>query len=715
MSMLPVQDAVSSGSVPSGADAVQRPPADRGALGCRLAAELREAQKARSLYESRWLENLRAYKGIYPPTVGEQLRRNRRSQVYYRITTAKVNTLVARLMDLLFPQRSKNWSICATPEPCLPPDVLAEDLGEEINALLRQELDALQQRMAAGRIVPDALAARKLREEAWRRALAACDTPENRQRVAAARAKRMESLIDDQLKECNANGQRRPSWAQNCRAVVHDACLYGMGVLKGPLVEKVSRTRHICRRDETGQYVWQEEAWGEELRPYHEAVSIWDVFPDPDARHAGELRYVWQCHLMTDKDVLALMSFPGFDAQAIRRHVRENEDGDAQLASWEAQLRELDRERSGGAALCRRYRVWERWGFLTGRELREAGAQAADEAGVYSANVWMMGEDTVIKAVVNPLEGVDIPYYWYPYQQDDSTFWPEGVASLLESPQAGINAAVRAMQDNAAMSSGPFLGINAQALSAEDAADMQAALARRVLRFDRAGVTLPQVFQAVNVPSCVSENLTAQQFWSNAADEISTPRFNAGDGNVSGAGKTASGLSMLMGASNILLKDHIKNFDDHIVAPFIRAMYRWNMQWSDREDCKGDFEVVASGSQSLIAKEVRAQQIPLITSWLGMPFFAPHIDARGLLEVAFEQTDLPVERILYTQEEAQRRRQDEQRAGEQLKVQALMQELQRQGMTPEQVRRQLVLLLAQLQTGQAGQAGAEGVQAGGEA
>ena len=109
------------------------------------------------------------------------------------------------------------------------------------------------------------------------------------------------------------------------------------------------------------------------------------------------------------------------------------------------------------------------------------------------------------------------------------------------------------MQDNAGMASSPFLAFNMQALCAEDAADLQGAMARGMLRFDKVGVTMPQAFQAVNVPSCISENLTQQQFWANCADEISTPRFNAGDGNVSGAGKTASGLSMLMGASFLLL------------------------------------------------------------------------------------------------------------------------------------------------------------------
>lgn len=354
-----------------------------------------------------------------------------------------------------------------------------------------------------------------------------------------------------------------------------------MGVLKGPLVERVQTRRYVCTRDEAGQLGWAEEIYAEELRPYHEAVPIWDVFPDPDARNPSELRYVWQCHLMTDKDVLALRTFPGFDGVAIQRYLRDHEDGDASLETWEAHLRDLDSESNGTAALKKRFRVWERWDFLSGKELRAAGADvpAGDDTRVYSSNVWMMGDNTIIKAMVNPLEGVDIPYYWYPYSRDDSTFWPEGIASLLRSPQAGINAAVRAMQDNAGMASGPFLAFNMQALCAEDAADLQGAMARKMLRFERAGVTLPQAFQAVNVPSCISENLTQQQFWANCADEISTPRFNAGDGNMSGAGKTATGLSMLMGASNILLKDHIKLFDDNVIAPFIRAMYRWLMQW----------------------------------------------------------------------------------------------------------------------------------------
>ena len=388
-----------------------------------------------------------------------------------------------------------------------------------------------------------------------------------------------------------------------------------------------------------------------------------------------------------------------FKAEAVRKHLREFAEGDAQLAEWEVQTRAINEDNlSVGSDLKNRYRVYERWGYLTGAELRGSGAELPEEDDdkVFSANVWLLG-DTLIKAMVNPLEGVDIPYYFYPFQSDDTAFWPEGIASLLRAPQAGVNAAVRAMQDNAAASSGPMLGVNMAALApGEDPLEIAA---NRVVLFDKSGLNIDQAFRAVVVPSCIEHNLALSNFWSNASDEISTPRFQAGDGNVAGAGKTASGLSMLMGAANILLKDHIKDFDDCIVSPFIRAMFRWNMQWNEDESIKGDFAVVASGSQSLIAKEVRAQQVPMLISWLGIPAFASRLREDKLLEVALEQTDLPAERILRTDDEARQHRQDQARMQAQAQVQALAAQLEQQGMTPDQINRQMLLLLAQLSGG----------------
>lgn len=686
--------------VPSSAAPSSRSPVDTGALAVRLRAEYDEAERARSRVNLRWLEDLRQYRGQYAPEVLARLNKTRRAKVFYRMTTAKINTMTARLMDLLFPQRTKNWSIDPTPDPMLPDEVILRDMQDEIGAAAEQIMARTMRELQAQNVVPDMWAAQNLLTEAWRQAFEQVDTASARSRIAKDRASAMERVIDDQLRECNANGCRRPSWQQNCRAVVKSACLYGMGVLKGPLVERVETKRFAPAKDGNGNTVWREEVFSTDLRPYHEAVSVWDIFPDPGARVPSELRHVWQLHMMTDKDLGELANFPGFDRHAILRYMALQPEGDAQLSSWESQIRDLNEDNPGGGALLKnRYRVYERWGFLSGRELASAGAEVAEaEYGrVFSSNVWMLG-DVIVKAMLNPLEGIDIPYFFYPYQQDDTSFWPEGIAYALRAPQAGINASVRAMQDNAGASSGPVYGINMAYLApGEDPLEMQA---NRVFLFDRQGINLSQAFQAVTVPSAVEHNLALADFWQNGADEVSTPRFNAGDGNIAGAGKTASGLSMLMGASNILLKDHIKDFDDCIVAPFIRAMFRWNMQWNPREDIKGDFEVAASGSQSMIAKEVRAQQVPALISYMGIPAFAPYIRAEKLLEVALEQTDLPAERILRTEEEAKQYEEQQMRAQAQAQAhaeaEALMEQLRRQGMTPEQIQQQMVLVLARL-------------------
>lgn len=671
------------------------------ALGFKLREEYEAARNARQMVELRWLEDLRQYRGVYSPEVSARLAKTKRSRVFYRLTTAKINTMAARLMDLLFPQKLKNWSIEPTPDPDLPEEIIMTELEKEIRVLADSEIQAKVMELARNNIGMDREAERALVETAYQAAYQTLNTKEARVRIAKERAAAMEKVIDDQLKESGGRGRRRESWQQCCRSIVKSACLYGMGILKGPLVEKAVIRKYMPERDESGGLVWRERASGTELKPFFEAVSIWDIFPDPGARTGEDLRYVWQLHLMTDKDLLDLADFPGFRRDIINKYIKEHGDGDATLTSWENQVRDLNDDNMGGTFLQNRYRIYERWGFLSGRDLALSGLDIAEErqGEVFSSNVWMLG-DEVIKAAINPLEGVSLPYFFYPYQQDETSFWPEGIASAMRAPQAGINAAVRAMQDNAAASSGPIFGINTAYLDGnEDPTEMRA---NRIFLFDKPGMTLQQMFQAVAVPSCVEHNLSLSSFWQNAADEVSTPKFNSGDGNVAGAGQTATGLSMLMGASNILLKDHIKDFDDFIISPFISALFKWNMKWNPREDIKGDFEIVASGSQSLVAREVRAQQLPVMISYMGMPQFEPYIRPDKLFEVALEQTDLPSERIMRTEEEAERHIEEQRLANAKANVEALTEELAKRGMPPEEIQRQLLIMAAAM-SGEAGE------------
>lgn len=117
-------------------------------LALTLKDELAEAQAARKMVELRWLEDLRQYRGIYDQKTAQRLAKRKRSRVFYRLTTFKVDTMVARLMDLLFPQRLKNWSLEPTPDPILPEDVIASEIQEDMQAMASATLQQLMQAQA---------------------------------------------------------------------------------------------------------------------------------------------------------------------------------------------------------------------------------------------------------------------------------------------------------------------------------------------------------------------------------------------------------------------------------------------------------------------------------------------------------------------------------------------------------------------------------------
>lgn len=162
-----------------------RPPLDTGALAVQLRAEYDEAERARGMVNLRWLEDLRQYRGMYAPEVLARLKKTKRAKVYYRMTTAKINTMTARLMDLLFPQRVKNWAIEPTPDPMLPDDVVMQDMQDEISAAAEQIMGQTMQGLQAQNTVPDMWAAQNLMAEAFQQAFQQVDTTGAGRRLAA--------------------------------------------------------------------------------------------------------------------------------------------------------------------------------------------------------------------------------------------------------------------------------------------------------------------------------------------------------------------------------------------------------------------------------------------------------------------------------------------------------------------------------------------------
>jgi len=140
--------------------------------------------------------------------------------------------------------------------------------------------------------------------------------------------------------------------------------------------------------------------------------------------------------------------------------------------------------------------------------------------------------------------------------------------------------------------------------------------------------------------------MTIFQHFSVRADEDSgIPRYMTGESPSGGAGRTASGLSMLLGNASKTIKQVDANVDMDIIKPIIERLYDHNMQFSDDEELKGDIRVVARGATSIMLKEsaqVRRNEFLQIVS--SNPVLSQIVGMEGiatLLREAAKTLDMP--------------------------------------------------------------------------
>lgn len=625
-------------------------------LGSALVAEFDSARIQReNLVEDRWLTDERQYRGIIEPEVAARLQKNK-SRAVHRLTKVKVDTIKSRLMGLIFPANgTKNWGIKNTPYP-------------EVHPVLLE--NAVREAIATGSLPPGDKAAvlAKLKHD-----------------LASSARELMEVQMADHLAEGSM------SYQEQCSKVVFQGVKLGTGVLKGPIPERRRITKFSPQYVAGGAVQWVQTPVDElEFFPRRDWVSVWNVYPDMGATDIREAGFVYETHLMRKDEVRELGTMPGFDAELIAEHLKSNPDGDATAYSFEQDLRQMG-SKEVPTEFKHRYRVLERWGFLSDRQLELAGIDVPD--GLRGSDViscvWMIG-DKVIKAVLAKGFQRRLPYYFFNVVEDDATIFPEGVPHIMRHPARVIDSALRMMLDNAGMSMGPILGINKTALDPQYNPDPEHLYGGRVYFFDDAR-DMDECMRSFNVDSHVTELMSLIQFMSNFADETTAPRFMQGDGNVKGAGETASGLSMLMGAANVNLRDLVMFFDQQITIPFISALYSWEMQFNPRSEIKCDLSVVATGSSSLVAKEVQAQQLMQFSQVSADPRYAGWVKEDVQLRKMAQSMDQDPEELLRSAAEYQQYQQQQRIDAARAQLEAVVQTMEAKGIDPRAVLQQALM------------------------
>lgn len=573
------------------------------------------------------LKALRQRNGEYEADKLNAIRKQGGSEVYMMLTEVKCRAAESWLRDILMDNGTPPWDLQPTPIPDLPPDTeaaLKEAFAEEIVKLIE----------ATGQ-APTKAQMQEMRELV---------AQEYRFRVlqeAQNRVDKMKIRIEDQF----AQG----GWADAFNEFLTDLVTFPCAFLKGPIVR---RQRYLgWAQGPDGKTIVKAD---ERVAPEYERVSPFDIYPEPGITRVND-GYLFQHHKLTRSSLADLIGVPGYDDQAIRKVLA---DGPGQ--SWIMEHIELQREQEERKYYTEMrptdmFDALEFWGKVNGRELREWGMSAEEVPDVdkeYDANVWLVG-NYVIKAILNYDPLGEKPYAKTSFIKTPGSFWGRGIPEIIEDLQNVCNAAARALVNNMAIASGPQVEVNLERIPPnEDITQIHPWKIWQVLN-DPLGSSAPAV--RFNQPNDNANTLMGvyERFSRLADDHSGIPSYIYGDTDVKGAGRTASGLSMLMGSAGKGIRQVVMHIDSDVIKQIVYRQFVYNMRYDEDESIKGDAQVIARGAVNLAVKETtnvrRVEFLNATANEIDMKIIGTEGRAAILREIA-KGLQMPVDEVVPSRE-----------------------------------------------------------------
>jgi len=604
-------------------EATEVDPEDAPGLVGYIKSKFIESETGRFTDERRWLRAYKNYKG----TDDTSYRSSEKSKVFVRITKVKVLAAFGQISDILFANNKFPITVSHTPIPegiaefahLNSPEetALMDQLKDVPLAELDNFLGGLEESMGAS----DNLAP------------GPSIVPNGPQiSPAAITAKNMEKTIHDQLIDSNAINVLRHS--------IFESSLLGTGIIKGPF--NFNKTVHNWAVEED-EKVYQPY---EKTVPRIEAVSCWNFYPDPAATSIADAEYVIQRHRYNREQVRELAHRPFFIPEAIDAALREKPYYDEKY--FESAIYAEDNDPLYTES---RYEILEYWGTLDTYLAKEIGLDLPDDIDNLDSvqiNAWILN-NKVIRCVLNPFIPARLPYHAFPYELNPYQFFGVGVGENMDDAQRLMNGHMRMAIDNLSLAGNMVFDIDETQLVPGQNMDVYPG---KIFR-RQSGVSGTAV-NGLKFPNTAPENLQMYQTARQLADEeTGIPSIIHGQTGVSGTGRTAAGLSMLLGSAGLSIKTVIKNIDDFLLKPLGESFFQWNMQFNDdNAEIIGDLEIKPKGVASVMQKEVRTQRLTTLLQTIANPMLAPFIKIPNLIKELALSQDIDPDQLVNDPDEA---------------------------------------------------------------
>jgi len=548
-----------------------------------LAAQIRDhwtqAKMAKQSVELRIMDALRSKRGEYHPDKLRKIRESGGSEIYMMLFNTKARQAKSLWGDILLGQGvDKPFTVKPTPSPQLPPEITMQIKQGAEQLVAQAEMSGLP--MSIDDI-------RQLLRDAKDRAQSAID------QEASDRAKRAERKIEDMLVE--------GGFFEALDQFLDDLCISPTAFLKGPVVRKRGTLAWTRRADGTSVPTATYEN-----APHWERVDPLYAYPSGHSRTVHDGFFI-ERHRLSYGCVSELQDLPGYNKDAIKEVMKAYTNGG--LHEWLS----IDSARAvieNPSATIHSHTsdtidALQYWGAVTGKKLIEWGLtaeQVPDESKVYEVEAWLIG-NWVIKADINQDPLARRPYYTDSFDRVPGALWGNSLYDTMRDCEDMCNAAARALANNMGIASGPQVWVMVDRMPAgANISELYPWKIHQVLSDPSGSTAQPMGF--FQPTSNAQELMAVFDRYSILADEVTgIPRYMTGDGAAGGAGRTASGMSMMIGNAGKTTKKTIASIDMRVISPVVEGAYGYIMRYVGDPDIKGDLKIEACGALSLMVKD----------------------------------------------------------------------------------------------------------------
>jgi hypothetical protein len=538
----------------------------------------RNHRNTASGWSGRLIEALRAFNGQYSPEKMREVAKFGGSQIYARLTAQKCRAASSLLRDVYLGQ-DRPWAVRPPADPDIPDDIL-----QQIDALLKHEQQMVLQ--TTGQHAPE--------DAQQKRRLALLESATE---AAKKKASDQARVSEDRIEELLRGGGFYHALAE----FLVDLPVFPFACLKGPTVRIMPE---VSWPPGGGQPTIEQKPTMVWTR-----VSPFDIWWTPGVADIANANVIEKSRL-TRAELNDLLDLPGFNQDEVRAVLEEYGRGGL-YDNWDT----TDAERA--VLESRENPAWNRSGLISqmefhgnvqGEILQEYGMPGvSDRLRDYHIDAYCVGSH-VIKANLTPSPRSRHNYFITSFEKVPGTPVGNGLVDMISDLQDVANATLRSLVNNISISSGPQVVVNDDRCRPEENTDELFPWKRWHVTNDPVGNNAKPPIEFFQPQSNANDLLTVFKAFVDLSDDVSAiPKYVGGQAS-GGAGRTASGLAMLMGNASKILQTVAANIDRDVFEVALMQLADLVLLSDTTGMLTGEEDIYVQGVNVAVQRETQRQR-----------------------------------------------------------------------------------------------------------